>query len=183
MDGSGGCDVVCTSGGVVIPCFYLPRGGAGVTPAGRIRGEAILTRFSRLVSPDNTVTWDFATPHCLPRKLRSCSLALPSTGGAVSRIFRAFPSGPAISSCAARGWMRRWSIRSEPSQRYHEALICQPSWYPKLAMGATRRIFSNCSTIKATNGEKSIPEKAGRIRRAGASRGSAILCTRPIKGL
>ena len=124
MEGSGGCDPVCTCGGGDIPCFYLPRVGPGATPAGSLRGEAILTRFSRLVSPDNTVTWDFATPHCSLRNLRSCSLALPSTGGAVSLIFRVFPSGPAISSCAARGWMRRWSIRSGPSQRYHGAFMC-----------------------------------------------------------
>ena len=60
-------------------------------------------RFILLVSPDITVTWALDTPHKSLRNLRKYSLALPSTGGEVRRIFRAFPMGPTISLWDARG--------------------------------------------------------------------------------
>ena len=168
-------DRVCTYQGGYELRLGLDTQDRGTIPDKSLRGFMILIRLSRAVLPDITVTCDFGTSHCLPRNPRRCSLALPSAGGAVIRIFKASPTGPVISSRAARGWIRRRSIRSSPSHRYQDAAKGYPKLMERLAMGATTRIFSNCSTIKATSGEKSMPDMGGMRRRAGASKGSAIL--------
>jgi hypothetical protein len=51
----------------------------------------ILTRLLLDVSPLSSETADFGTPHTLARKASSAALALPSTGGAASLIFKASP--------------------------------------------------------------------------------------------
>ena len=66
--------------------------------------------FSRDVWPLTRVTREGATPAFLAIRRQSASLALPSTGGAVTRTRTAPSRSPTTSSARARGWSRTRSL-------------------------------------------------------------------------
>jgi len=54
-------------------------------------GRAIFTRLLRPLSPESIDILEGATENETPRNSRNCLFALPSAGGAVSRIFNRSP--------------------------------------------------------------------------------------------
>src|SRR5690606_39046012 len=76
------------------------QGCRAVSPgrSGRVRGLRMRTRFWRFSSPLSRLTWLLATPKAAARKAIRWAFALPSTGGAVRRIFSRSPCSPANSS-------------------------------------------------------------------------------------
>lgn len=59
----------------------------------------------RLFWPDAMVTEERGTLKSFAKKSIQASLALPSTGGAVSATFSASPSSPVMAFFLARGWI------------------------------------------------------------------------------
>ena len=85
------------------------RRRAGSTPSTR-------STLSRAVWPRATVTRDGATPAFLATRRHSASFALPSTGGALTRMRIEPARSPTISSRRARGWSRTLSsVRRFPA--------------------------------------------------------------------
>ena len=72
-------------------------------PVGSLTGDCIRRRLSRLFAPAIKLIWDLATSNLFARKLIKWMLALPSSGGAVIRIFRISLAIPTILSLLAPG--------------------------------------------------------------------------------
>ena len=115
MRGSGGASI----GLLHIPARKVGQAGRAAIPSssGNRVGRRMRTRFCRFSSPLSRLTRLLATPKALPRKASRWALALPSTGGAVRRIFRRSPCSPANSSRLALGCRWQSRSRSSPSQR------------------------------------------------------------------
>ena len=88
-------------------------------PVGSVFGNSMAIRLLRLLLPEIKLTWLLLTPQKFARYFSRYWLSLPSTGGAVRRIFRRSPYGPAISSRLARGWTQISSISTPFFQQYH----------------------------------------------------------------
>jgi len=88
---------------------------------GRVFGNSMAIRLLRALAPEIKLTCFLLTPQRFARYFSRFWLALPSTGGAVRRIFRRSPRGPAISSRLARGWTRISRISAPFFQRYQSA--------------------------------------------------------------
>lgn len=71
--------------------------------AGALSEDSHKIRLVRLVWPDKIVSVETGTLRHLARYLRQALLAAPSTGAAVSLIFKASPCIPAMLFCDARG--------------------------------------------------------------------------------
>ncbi len=71
--------------------------------SGKHEGESIAICLCRLLCPASSVICARFTPKQRARKRSRCSFALPSTGGAVMRIFKLSPCRPQSSSALALG--------------------------------------------------------------------------------
>lgn len=72
--------------------------------SGNWPGFSMTKRLFRLVLPDNSWTFEAGTAKVFARNFCNCLLALPSTGGAQTRILILPSCRPTISSLLARGW-------------------------------------------------------------------------------
>src|SRR3569833_602102 len=95
----------------------------GVEPGGLRRGVGRRWLCSGAPAPALCVPCEGATPQSSAMKAMTAALALPSTGGAVRRIFKRSPCRPASSFFAARGCTRTRKRRSSPSHWNHGAAI------------------------------------------------------------
>jgi len=154
-------------------CDSAHRAGAFM-PAGRDCGFSIRTRLLRPVSPLRIVTCPGATAQDFARNFNRARLALPSTGGAVRRIFSRSPRMPAISSRLDRGWTRTLMISALSCQLYQSADIragqCASEY-----RGGSSSILASWIPSNATSGDRSSPEMGGIRRRQGLSTGSVKL--------
>ena len=86
-------------------------------PSGSRVGLSIRNVFCLPVSPCSRLTADLGVPNQRLINAIKCWLALPSTGGAVIRIFRRSPCSPTISSLDERGCSRQRNSRQPSCHR------------------------------------------------------------------
>jgi len=87
--------------------------------SGRTRGLRMEKRLDRPLNPCTSSISFRVTLKVVARKRTNCSLAFPSTGGAMILICNSpfcMPENPIFD---ALGWMRTWIVSVSPSQRYH----------------------------------------------------------------